>query len=242
MNKNYSKWFLSKVHKAIKKHNLITKKEKVAVGLSGGKDSSALLYILWLLKNFSHLDFELLGLHIDMGWENNNLSNLEYFCRQINVPLIIEKTKISQAIMPNGVLIDNPCSLCSRLKRGALISTAQKHNISKIALGHHSDDFAETLLLNILQGGKFKVFPPRIDYTDKQISIIRPLVYLEEKTLAALCRKEKLPVIPSLCPADGYTQRQKMKELINTLKESYPAASTKIIQAIDNISPEDLWT
>ncbi|MFZ7104042.1 MAG: tRNA lysidine(34) synthetase [Peptococcaceae bacterium] len=241
MNKNYSKWFLSKVQNTVKKHQLIGEKDRIAVGLSGGKDSTALLYILWLLKNYSHFDFELFGLHIDPGWKNNNLSSLEYFCQRINVPLLTEKTKISEAIMPRGNLIANPCSLCARLKRGALTKAAHKHNFSKIALGHHGDDFTETLLLNILQGAKFKVFPPRIDYEDKGLSIIRPLVYLEEKTLSALCRKENLPVIPSPCPADGHTRRQEMKELLNIIKKSYPDATRKFVQALDNISCEDIW-
>ncbi|MDK2822820.1 MAG: tRNA 2-thiocytidine biosynthesis protein TtcA [Clostridia bacterium] len=241
MNKNYSKWFLSKVQKAIKKYNLIENGDKVAVGLSGGKDSTALLYILWLLKKYSYLNFELFGVHIDMGWTKSTLGSLPSFCREKNISLIIENTNIVQAIMPENKLINNPCSLCSYLKRGALTNLAQRYNFSKIALGHHSDDVAETLFMNILQGGNFKVFPPRIDYLDKGISIIRPLVYIEEKTLAKLCKLENLPVIPSPCPADGNTERQNIKNLISEIKKTYPQFSQKVVQSLDNLNTEFFW-
>lgn len=242
VNKNDSKWFLSKVKQAVKQYNMIEPGDQVAVALSGGKDSLVLLWILHQLQQKSHLDFELKAVHIDCGWPNQDTQFMQKLCSMMSIPLSFEKSCIAQAISPNGILIDNPCALCSRLRRGALLQWAEKQGCNKIALGHHLDDVVETLFLNLLHGGHYHVFAPRIDYEDRHISIIRPLVYLDEQTCIRIAEREQLEPMKDTCPVNHQTQRQAIKNLLTVMCQQYPDFNRKVLHSLEHASPEDLWS
>ena len=241
MNKNDQKWFLSKVKQAIRQYNMIEPDDCVAVALSGGKDSLVLLWILHQLQQRSHLTFTLSAVHIDCGWPEQDISFMENLCSMLSIPLSFEKSCIAQAISPDGQLIDNPCGLCSRLRRGALLQWAEQNGCNKIALGHHLDDVVETLFLNLLHGGRYEVFAPRIDYEDRQISIIRPLVYLDEQTCIQLASREELEPMKNTCPVNHQTQRQTIKELLNTMRQQYPELNRKVLHSLEHAQAEHLW-
>lgn len=241
MNKNDQKWFLSKVKQAIKAYHMIEQNDHVAVALSGGKDSLVLLWILHQLQQRSHLTFTLSAVHIDCGWPEQDISFMENLCSMLSIPLSFEKSCIAQAISPDGQLIDNPCGLCSRLRRGALLQWAEQNGCNKIALGHHLDDVVETLFLNLLHGGRYEVFAPRIDYEDRQISIIRPLVYLDEQTCIQLASREELEPMKNTCPVNHQTQRQTIKELLNTMRQQYPDLNRKVLHSLEHAQAEHLW-
>ena len=240
-SKNDAKWFLSKVKQAIRQYHMIEPGDRVAVALSGGKDSLVLLWILHQLEQYSHLDFTLYAVHIDSGWPEQDTQFMQKLCSNLSIPLQFEKSCIAEAISPNGNLIDNPCALCSRLRRGALLQWAQRNNCNKIALGHHLDDVVETWFLNLLHGGRCEVFAPRIDYDDRQIAIIRPLVYLDEETCVRIARREQLQAMPNGCPVDHQTQRQQIKTLLATMRQQYPDLNRKILHALEHARPEQLW-
>ncbi len=241
-NKNDNKWFLSKVKQAIKQYNMIEPGDHVAVALSGGKDSLVLLWILHQLQQRSHLQFTLSAVHIDSGWPEQDFNYITKLCSMLSIPLSLEKSFIAQAISPNGNLIDNPCALCSRLRRGALLQWAERNHCNKIALGHHLDDVVETLFLNMLHGGRYEVFAPRIDYADRGISIIRPLVYLDEETCVCIAKREQMEPMKNSCPVDHQTQRQTIKQLLATMRGTYPDLNRKVLHALEHTTPEQLWS
>lgn len=213
----------------------------MAVAVSGGKDSSALLYILDHLSNYSHLKFTLSAIHIEMGWENFSLAPLKEFCALHKIPFISETTQTVARIMPEGQLLANPCALCSRIRRGALVSSAIKIGANKIALGHHRDDFVETAFLNLLHGGKFHAFPPLTHYAKQDLHIIRPFVYLDEATIKAICRKFDLPIIPNPCPYESTSKRQGTKVLLEQMRVTSPNLNALVIHSLESLTQEDLW-
>ncbi|MBR4944810.1 MAG: tRNA lysidine(34) synthetase TilS [Peptococcaceae bacterium] len=241
MNRNDHKWFLSKVKQAVKQYNMIEPGDRVAVALSGGKDSLVLLWILHQLQQKSHLDFELCAVHIDCGWPDQNTQYMQKLCSILSIPLSFENSFIAQAISPDGNLIDNPCALCSRLRRGALLQWAEKNGCRKIALGHHLDDVVETVFMNLLHGGRYEVFSPRIDYEDRGISIIRPLVYLDEQTCIRIAEREALEPMKNTCPVNHQTQRQSIKDLLHMMRQQYPDINRKVLHSLEHARADQLW-
>lgn len=237
--KEYNRLFLRYLRRSIEEYKMITAGDRVAVALSGGKDSIFLLFALKLLQMTSIKDFEVIGINIDLGF-NINLSPLKEFCNKNNIPLIIEETNISEVVFSDRKE-KKPCSLCSKLRKGALIRVAQANNINKIALGHNSDDVIETLFMNILKVGKLGTFHPNIYFKDKNINIIRPLIYMREDTVEKLTVKYNLPVIKNLCPVDKKTTREEMKNLLYKLEKIYPEASKNIITSLSNVDFKNLW-
>lgn len=240
MKKNYNKWFLSKVRKAITDYSMIEKNDRIAVGLSGGKDSIVLLYILFLLQNFVSIDpFSIIAIHVDLGF-GLDTTLMEDFCKKNAIPFFRKKTDISKIIF-NHKKEKSPCSLCGKLRRGALVNTALDLGCNKIALGHHLDDAIETFLMNMLFVGKMGTFHPAVYYPDKNLWTIRPLVYLPEKTIISLCRVERLPVLQNPCPVDGLTKRSEVKELIHNLETLYPDIREKLLTSLQNVDMQNLW-
>lgn len=242
MNKNEQKWFYTKVKRAIGQFDMIQTDDHVAVALSGGKDSLVLLYLLHQLQQHSHLKFQLSAVHVDCGWPGQDFYSLKTLCSNLSIPLSFEKSCIAQAIFPDGNLIANPCSLCSRLRRGALLQWAERNQCNKLALGHHRDDFVETWFLNLLHGGQYQVFAPRITYEDRQIAIIRPLVYLDEQTCTQLAQRFQLQPCANRCPVNHQTQRQAVKDLLHTMRLQYPDLNQKVLHALEHTQPEQLWS
>lgn len=237
--KKYNRLFLRYLRRSIAEYKMITAGDRVAVGLSGGKDSIFLLFALKLIQMTSTKDFELIGINIDLGFDMN-ISPLKEFCNKNNIPLIIKKTKIAEIVFYDRKE-KKPCSICSKLRKGALIRVAKANNINKIALGHNSDDVIETLFMNVLKVGKLGTFHPNIYFKDKNINIIRPLIYMREDTLEKLTAEYNLPVIKNACPVDKKTTREEMKNLLYKLEEIYPEAQKNIMTSLSNVDLKNLW-
>ncbi len=240
--KLYNRLFLNNIRKAIEDYNMICPKDKIAIGLSGGKDSSFLLFCLKLIQCTYIKDFELMAIHIDLGFEpESNLYPLQKYCMQNNITLIIEKTDIADVVFKK-CKEKKPCYLCSKLRRGALSRVAAKYKINKIALGHHSDDAIETLFMNVLKVGKLGTFHPNIYNPKKDMNIIRPMIYIQESLIESLVHRWNLPVIHNNCPMTKKTTREDMKRLLRKLETIYPDAQKKILTALGNIDEGNLWS
>lgn len=239
MKNSYSKWFLTKVKKAVRDFNMIQNGDKIGVGVSGGKDSIALLFILDLLRQYSHLEFNIHAVSLDLGW-GVNYTPLEEFCKAKDIPLYIEKTDIGEIVFYYRKE-KNPCSLCSKMRGGALNNVVKQLNCNVVALGHHADDAVETLLLNMIFTGKLGTFRPKIFLDRIGLTLIRPLVYLHEDVIKSLVKSENLPVLHNPCPANGITKREDIKNLIDTMEEIFPSARANLLTSLSNVVPSGLW-
>ena len=222
---------LSPFRRAISDFEMITRGDKIAVGLSGGKDSLALVTLFAALKKFYPKPFELFAVNIDMGldYDESEKTALKNYLDELKVPLYVEKTDIGK-ILFEVRKEKNPCSLCSKLRRGALCSVAVSHGATKIALGHHADDLAETLFLSLFFEGRLSTFEPVTFLDDLNVSLIRPLIYTEEKNIRAYAKD--FPVLHNPCPADKHTNRQYIKELLASVKKDVPFAKSRILTAL----------
>ena len=240
LKKSYNKWFLSKVKKAINDFDMIKDGDKIGIGMSGGKDSIALLFILDLLRKYSHLDFSIHAVSLDLGW-NMDYTPLINFCEMKDIPFYIEKTDIGEIIFEHRKE-NNPCSLCSKMRGGALNKVVKGLGCNIVALGHHGDDAIETLLLNMIYAGKMGTFKPKIYLDRTDLTLIRPMAYLHEDIISSLVRTEKLPVLDNPCPASGITKREDMKDLINSIEDKFPPARANLLTSLSNVVKSGLWT
>ncbi len=236
MARSDSKWFLTRVKQSIYRYRMIEAEDNVAVALSGGKDSGALLYILDLFRRQAPFAFTLQAVYVDLG-RPADLAPLQRYADALRVPLFIENTAISRIVFERRQE-KNPCSLCANMRRGALHQAARELGANKVALGHHLDDAIETYLLNLIYTGRFNTFKPRTYLDRAGIDLIRPLIEIPGRTLAALSRRENIPVIENPCPVSGKTKRQEMKALVEELAARYPDLRAKLRSAFSN-SP--LW-
>lgn len=222
---------LSPFRRAISDFEMIKRGDKIAVGLSGGKDSLALVTLFAALKKFYPEPFELFAVNIDMGldYDESEKTALKNYLDELKVPLYVEKTDIGK-ILFEVRKEKNPCSLCSKLRRGALCSVAVSRGATKIALGHHADDLAETLFLSLFFEGRLSTFEPVTFLEDLNVSLIRPLIYTEEKNIRAYAKN--FPVLHNPCPADKHTNRQYIKELLASVKKDVPFAKSRILTAL----------
>ena len=222
---------LSPFRRAISDFEMIKRGDKIAVGLSGGKDSLALVTLFAALKKFYPEPFELFAVNIDMGldYDESEKTALKNYLDELKVPLYVEKTDIGK-ILFEVRKEKNPCSLCSKLRRGALCSVAVSHGATKIALGHHADDLAETLFLSLFFEGRLSTFEPVTFLEDLNVSLIRPLIYTEEKNIRAYAKD--FPVLHNPCLADKHTNRQYIKELLASVKKDIPFAKSRILTAL----------
>ncbi len=234
------KKILGPLRKAIEKYDMIKAGDAIAVGLSGGKDSTALLLALKQFQYFSLVPFTLKAITLDLGFKDMDFSPLRSLCAQLEIPYAIKKTDIGPIVFDDR-REKNPCSLCSRMKRGALHDLAIKEGCRTIAFGHHRDDVIETFLLSLFYESRLSTFAP-VTYLDrKDISLIRPLIFVKEEAILASPALKELPIISNTCPADGYTKRDDMKELIENLKLRIPNADDRILGAIQNKEQFKLW-
>ncbi len=225
---------LSLMRKANNDYHLIEDGDKIAIGISGGKDSIALLAVLNAYRRFSPEKFDIVAINIDMGFEETDrdeVARLKVYAEEIGVPLIIEKTDIAKIIFEERKE-ESPCSLCSKMRRGALNTVAIKNGCNKIALGHHSDDIIETFFLSFIYEGRLSTFMPK-SYMDRTgITLIRPLIYVEEKQIIAFQNKYSLPIVHNPCPQDKHTKRQDMKELIDKIDKDFGHSKVRMLRAI----------
>ena len=229
---------LSSMRRAINDYDMINPNDKIALGLSGGKDSLVLLSALARLRSFSSIPFTLIAITVDMGFEGADFSALSEFCRSLDVEYHIEHTQLYEIIFKERKE-SNPCSLCSNMRRGALASAAAAHGCNKLALGHHADDVIETFFLSMFFEGRLSTFSP-VSYMDRSgISVIRPMVYLKEKDIAAMA--ENYPVFHNPCPANHVTKREYFKNLIKNICKDIPFAKDRMISAISHPERNNLW-
>lgn len=218
---------------AIDKYNMINENDKIAVGVSGGKDSLILLYALNKLKKFYPVNFEIVAITIDPCFNSINMytSKIKKFCDSLGVEYIIKNSNLGNIVFKESK-VKSPCSLCSRMRRGILHNIAKEHSCTRLALGHHFDDAVETFFMNLLNGGKIGCFSPVSYLSRKDLFLIRPMIFCKEKDILSVSTKYNLPVEKSSCPVDGKTQRQVTKKLIKSLENSYPDIKQKVLGAM----------
>lgn len=235
------KKLLSLTRAAVDKYNMIEAGDKIAVGVSGGKDSLALLYALAKLRDFYPKPFSLVAITLDYQFNGiaEDYTAIEALCKKLQVEYIVRRTNLWEVIFKTRKE-KNPCSLCAKMRRGLLHDTAVANGCNKVALGHHLDDAAETFLMNLLNGGKIGCFSPVSYLSNKKLYLIRPLIFAYEKDVAAAARRTNLPVVKSRCPMDKVSNRQNMKELLKALEKDNPAVRKKIIGALER-SHIDNW-
>ncbi len=223
---------LSSVRRCVQHYKMIDGGDRIAVGLSGGKDSLTLLCALAVMRRFYPEKYTLHAITVDSGFVGMDHSALTEFCEKLEVPLTVVKTEIARIVFQEKKE-DSPCSLCSRMRRGALHAKAEELGCNKLALGHNRDDASVTLMMNILYTGKIGVFAPKNDEDGHGVTLIRPLLYTSEKTVKEFARKNSLPIIKNTCPADKETHRETVKQLINSVESDSPGAYYRIFRAIE---------
>ena len=228
------------LRKADTDFHLIEPGDRVAVGVSGGKDSLLLLHALSLYRKFSHKDFTLMAFTSSMGLEPFDLSGIHRLCQELDIPYVVKQTEIGDIIF-NKRKEKNPCALCAKMRRGALNDMCREYGCNKLALGHHRDDAIETLLMSLFYEGRFHTFHPKTYLSRTGITAIRPLCYLPEYHVRHMVQELNLPVVKSPCPANGETKRQEMKELMQALRKRYPDAPDRFLHALQSDKQYDLW-
>lgn len=205
--------------------------DKIAVGISGGKDSLTLLYALSGLRRFYPKKFELMAVTVDLGFQNLDLSKINALCEELQVEYKIIKTDIAQIIFEDRKE-SNPCSLCAKMRKGALNEAVKAAGVNKIAYAHHKDDVVETMLMSLVYEGRFHTFSP-VTYLDRMnLTVIRPLMYMNEADVIGFINKYDVPVVKSPCPADGHTKREYIKQLLQQLNRENPGVKERMFTAI----------
>jgi len=234
---------LGAMRRAIQDYDMIAEGDKIYVGLSGGKDSVLLLNALAAYKKFSPQSFALEAITVDMGLKDTSkeeMSALSASCAAIGVPHHIVKTDIAEIIF-DARKESNPCSLCAKMRRGALNGKINELGGGKLALGHNADDVAETMLMSLLYEGRFSCFSPTAYMDQSGVSLIRPLIYIEECDIKSAVERLSMPLVHNPCPANKATKREYVKELIKSICKDVPFAKDRMLGAIYNPERNNLW-
>lgn len=224
---------LSYTRRAIDDYHMIRSNDTIAIGISGGKDSLALLYALHALQRFYPIKFNLKAITVDLGLGIQNLNEIQNLCTSMNIEYYVTKTEIGDIIFHNRKE-SNPCSLCAKMRKGALNETALKINCNKIAYAHHRDDVIETMLLSLIYEGRFHTFSPNTYLDRTGLYVIRPMIYVNECDIIGFQNKYNLPVAKNPCPADGNTKRQYIKNLLAQLNHENPGVKDRMFHAISS--------
>ena len=224
---------LSYVRRAVDDYHMIEDGDHIAVGISGGKDSLTLLYGLNGLMRFYPERFTIHAVTVDLGFQNLNLEKIQSLCQELNIDYTIVKTDIADIIF-NQRKETNPCSLCAKMRKGALNEAIKKAGCNKVAYAHHKDDIIETMLLSMLFEGRFYSFSPRTYLDRMDLTVIRPMMFVDESDVVGFQNKYDLPVVKSRCPIDGYTKRQYAKELVRQLNKEHHGVKQRMFTAILN--------
>lgn len=227
------------MRRCIDDYHMISEGDRLAVGVSGGKDSLTLLRLLAALREYYPKQFTLEALSVDMGLGGMDFSPVAALCEQLGVPYICRKTEIGKIIFDLRKE-KNPCSMCAKMRRGALHELMLERGLTKIALGHHYDDAVETLLMNLLYESRIGCFEPVTYLSRTEITQIRPMLYITEGQIRNFAERFTLPVVHNTCPADKHTKRQEVKELIAELQKQYPDVKTKLFGAMQRL-PLPQW-
>ena len=228
---------LSHMRKAIEDYKMIEENDKIAICLSGGKDSITMLHAFKALQRFYPKKFDIIAISINPGFEHFDTNLLQKMCDKLEIPLFIENSH-AQEIVFDIRKEKNPCSLCANLRRGVINSIAVREGCNKIALGHNEDDVLETFLLNLFYTGSIGTFSP-VSYMDRTgITLIRPLIYTPEKETRRFVKKNNLKVMPKVCPMDGTSKREDMKQMIISLQKEIPMIRANLFGAIKRNLPD----
>ena len=224
---------LGYMRKAIQEFDLLQDGDKVAVGVSGGKDSVVLLRGLYLLKRFIGIDYDIVAITLDPGFNgvHGDYNSIAQLCEEMNIPYILKRTQIGEIVF-DVRQETSPCSLCARMRRGALHDAAIEAGCNKIALGHHYDDAVETFMMNLFNEGRIGCFSPKSYLSRKKLWLIRPMVFAPEKEVRRAAIKNSLPIVKSKCPADGNTARQDMKEFLRMKEKEHDGITYRIFGAM----------
>lgn len=221
----------SYTRKAIDDYQLIAEGDTIAVGISGGKDSLTLLYALAGLRHFYPLPFKIIAVTVDLGYDNFDFTEIEKLCQKLDVPYHIIHTQIAQILFEERKET-SPCSLCAKMRKGALNQAIKELGCNKIAYAHHMDDVIETVFLSMIFEGRFYTFPPKTYLDDSALTVIRPMIYIPEANVKGFQHKYELPVVKNPCPADGNTKREYVKNLIRQMNLDHPGVKTRLFHAI----------
>lgn len=222
---------MGQARRAIDDYNMIEEGDKIAIGLSGGKDSLTLLHALYNLRRYYPKKFNIIAITIHPGSDTFKTDELEKMCKKLGIEYIIYNSNISKVVFDIRKE-KNPCSLCANMRRGMLNSIAIENGCTKIALGHHSDDVIETFLMSIFLNGKIHTFSPVTYLSRSDVRVIRPFIYVSEKDIRAVARKLDFPVVGKCCPMDGVSKREYMKDLIRSLGHDIPKIKANLLGAI----------
>lgn len=227
------KHLYSYTRKAIEDYHMITEGDKIAIGVSGGKDSLTLLYALSGLRRFYPKKFGIEAITVDMGYPDTNFSGVSRLCEQLGINYTIVESRIADIVFEYRKE-NNPCSLCATLRKGAFNNKAKELGCNKEAYAHHYDDVIETMMMSLIYEGRIHCFSP-VTYLDRsEITLIRPLIYVKEQDIKAFRKEFELPVVENPCPVDGYTKREYVKQLIKTLSAESPGLRERLFHAIQN--------
>lgn len=226
--------FVGHVRRCIEDYHMISEGDHIAVGVSGGKDSLALLTALARLRKYYPKHFDLTAITLSMGFEGMDFIPVREYCEALGIPYIIKETQLYRLIFEERKE-SNPCALCSKMRRGALNDAISELGANKLALGHHFDDAVETFCLSLFYEGRISCFEPVTHMTRSGITQIRPMLYVGEGTIARIARDYALPVVKNPCPMDGVSRREEVKQLIKTLQTQYPDLKTKIFGAMQRL-------
>ena len=232
---------IGKVRAAVERYQLIEEGDRIGVGVSGGKDSLFLLCALAELSRYYPKRFTVTAITADpcFGGQDTDFSAVERLCAELNVPYLLKRTNLGTVVFEDRQE-KNPCSLCAKMRRGILHNLCVEQGLNKIALGHHADDAAETLLMNLLYGGRLGCFSPKSYLSRKNITLIRPLIFCEEHEVQNAVARMALPVVKSGCPADGQTARKDTADLLTRLERDFPDVKKKLLGAMQR-SGLDGW-
>ncbi len=231
--------FTGVVRRCVDDYGMIEAGDRICVGVSGGKDSLVLLLALHHLRSFYPAPFELEALTIDIGFPDMDFTPVEALCRELEIPYTLIPTDIKEIVFDIRQE-ENPCSLCSKMRRGALNNAIRERGYNKLALGHHFDDAVETFLMSLLFEGRLSCFKPVTYMSRSGVTQIRPLLYAGEKRIANLAETLALPVVESTCPEDKVSKRQEVKDLLTALNAQYPDMKSKVFGAMQRL-PLDGW-
>ena len=222
---------LSLTRQAVDTYQMINEGDHIAVGISGGKDSLTLLCALYGLKRFYPKSFDLTAITVNLGFQNLDLEPIKRMCRTLEIPYKIVDTQIARIIFEER-RENNPCSLCAKMRKGALNAAIKELGCNKIAYAHHKDDVIETMLLSLLYEGRFYSFPPKTYLDQMDLTVIRPLILAEEKEVKQAVRRENFPIIKSSCPVDGHTEREWAKQWVREMEHQKRDIKSQIFGAM----------
>ncbi len=231
---NLSKLY-ARTKKAVEEYKMIEPGDKIAVGISGGKDSLTLLYALHGLSKFKDADFTIEAVMVDMGFEGFDPSPIKALCDKLNIPFTRIKTRLGQVIFEERNE-QNPCSMCSKMRKGILNKEILKLGCNKLAYGHHRDDFLDTFILSLFYEGRFHTMEPKYNMSETGLTMIRPLLYVPEADIIKFQQLMKLPVVKNPCPADKTTARTTASNTLNQIQDTFPDCREKLFGVLKSVN------